>query len=144
MFLNILSAIFLYDPLHLHCLPIHPQLMFFLFFLFAVLISYHLDLLFSSLVLPTLFPFIFLFFFKVTQGYMLITEDLEQETTDEKHIIFLFLCLGYFTQYMQHNISTSIHLPAILYLSFLWTKVYMYPIFIIHLSVERYFGFHVF
>lgn len=144
MFLNILSALFLYHPLHLHCLPIHPQLKSFLFFSFAALISHHLYLLFSSLVLPTLFLFIFPFFLKITQGCMLIIEDLEQETMDEKHIIFLFLCLSYLTQYTQHNISTSLHLPAILRLSFLCSIVYMYPIFIIHLSFERYLGFPVF
>lgn len=88
--------------------------------------------------------FYFPVFFKVTQDCMLITEDLEQNTMDEKHIIFLFLCLGYLTQYTQHNISTSIHLPAILHLSFICSIVYMYPIFIIHLSFERYLGFPVF
>lgn len=52
----------------------------------------------------------------ITPGYVLTSDDLELGITDERgYVAFIFLSLGYITQY---NISNSIHLPAGFMISF--------------------------
>lgn len=96
--------LFLYLPLSL--LP-HQSLPHISHFPFIPLVLYHSLLCCSSLIPPTWFFLTFLIS-APTQGYILTPEVLELGTSDQKHVMFVFLGLGYLSKYDLFQFQTFV------------------------------------